>query len=492
MNLVKPGVGEEDPAERADAVVLEVDPGLGPLGTRHDEDAVLVTGSWLAGASTLSAALARRLPQMRIVEPEDLRPGRAPAVVVFVCSGIAPLTPSDCALIELAAANTEAVVAVVSKIDVHQGWRDVLDRDQRVLSAYNQRFDSVPWLGVSTRGDSPGLDELAQTVLRLSARSTTGERNRLRAWITRLEGMLHVSPEGDSADDARVAELRQRRQAALRRTRTSKSERTLTLRNRIAQARMTLQYFVRNRVGSVTTELREDIRDLRRRDVADFGYRARRRMAVVTDEVEEATEEHLAQVIGDVTQSEAQLRAAAVRPVPPVPSDPPVRSRRLETRMMALFGVFFGLGAAVTVFRLVAYLRPELAPVGLAGGLVAGACIAVWLVGVRGLLHDRAALERWLGEAMGNLRVYLEQWVAARVLEVETRLNSELVDMDERESERLAAQVEQIDAQLRDAAMNTARATALRSRDLPAVRKALRAAAERLDVLARADENESA
>ncbi|MDM2114472.1 hypothetical protein PP322_11550, partial [Mycobacteroides abscessus] len=115
--------------------------------------------------------------------------------------------------------------------------------------------------------------------------------------------------------------------------------------------------------------------------------------------------------------------------------------------------------------------------------------IAVWLVAVRGLLHDRTVLDRWLGDTMGELRAYLEQWVAARVLEVETRLNADLVEIDERENDKLAARVGQIDSELREAAMNTARATALRNRDLPSVHKALTKVTERLDAIAASDEN---
>ncbi|MGH3724868.1 MAG: hypothetical protein ACRDUS_12200 [Mycobacterium sp.] len=472
--------------KRVDELVLAVDSALGPLGV-EPQDAVMVTGSWLAGASTLASELKARMSGVRVVEPEDLRHGQAPGVVVFVCSGTAPLTPSDCGLIGLAAANTDALIAVVSKIDVHQSWREVMDRNREILAQHDSRFGGISWLGVSARGAAPGLDELVRAVHKARQEPARGERNRLRSWVTRLQGMLNVAPE--VGEGARADELRNQRQAAVRRTRTSKSERALALRNRIAQSRMTLLYFARKRVGSVGGELREDIAELKRRDVPGFGERVRRRAAEVVAEVEQGTEEHLAEVSSEVTEHWAPPRPSVNRPAPPKTGDPSVRSRRLETRMMALFGVFFGLGAALTVSRLVAYARPGLALVGLIVGLAAGACIAVWLVAVRGLLHDRTVLDRWLGDTMGELRGYLEQWVAARVLEVETRLNADLVEIDERENDKLAARVGQIDSELREAAMNTARATALRNRDLPSVRKALTNVTERLDAMGRSDEN---
>lgn len=483
------GPGVTTPTDkRVDELVLAVDPTLGPLGV-HVHDAVMVTGSWLAGASTLATELSSRISGVRIVEPEELQHGQAPSAVVFVCSGTAPLTPSDCGLIQLAAANTDALVAVVSKIDVHQSWREVMNRNREILAEHDSRFSGVTWLGVSTRGTAAGLDELVRAVRKVREEPALAERNRLRAWATRLQGMLNVPPE--AGEGARADELRNQRQAAVRRTRSGKSERTLALRNRIAQARMTLLYFARKRVGSVAGELREDLAELKRRDVPGFGDRVRRRAAEVVAEVEQGTEEHLAEISAEVTQRWAAPRPSANRPVPPEAADPSVRSRRLETRMMALFGVFFGLGAALTVSRLVAYVRPGLAPAGLAVGLIAGACIAVWLVAVRGLLHDRTVLDRWLGDTTGELRAYLEQWVAARVLEVETRLNADLVEIDERENDKLAARVGQIDSELREAAMNTARATALRNRDLPSVHKALTAVTERLDAIAGTAENRS-
>ncbi|MUM19100.1 hypothetical protein FZI91_07315 [Mycobacterium sp. CBMA271] len=474
--------------KRVDELVLAIDPALGPLGVDL-QDVVMVTGSWLAGASTLAAELSARMSGVRIVEPDDLRHGQAPGAVVFVCSGTAPLTPSDCGLIQLAAANTDALIAVVSKIDVHQSWREVMDRNREILAGHDSRFAGITWLGVSTRGTAPGLDELVNAVREARRIPALGERNRLRAWATRLQGMLHMPPE--AGEGARADELRNQRQAAVRRTRSSKSERTLALRNRIAQGRMTLLYFARKRVASVGGELREDIVELKRRDVPGFGDRVRRRVAEVVVEVEQGTEEHLAEVSSDVTQHWVAARPSANRPVAPEVSDPSVRSRRLETRMMALFGVFFGLGAALTVSRLVAYARPSLALIGLVVGLVAGACIAVWLVAVRGLLHDRTVLDRWLGDTMGELRGYLEQWVAARVLELETRLNADLVEIDERENDKLAARVGQIDTELREAAMNTARATALRNRDLPSVHKALTKVTEQLDGIVGKADNKS-
>ena len=105
---------------------------------------VLVTGPWLAGTTSLIAALRERMPEHTFVEADELGPAHAPAAVVFVVSAIAPLTESDCALVDLAAKYTDLVIGVVSKIDAHRNWRDVLAADRALLAARAPRYQHVP------------------------------------------------------------------------------------------------------------------------------------------------------------------------------------------------------------------------------------------------------------------------------------------------------------------------------------------------------------
>ena len=123
-----------DPIAAADAMVAAIDPGLTSPGV-ESRDVVLVTGPWLAGTTSLVAGLRDRLPEHTFVEADELAPAEAPAAVVFVVSAIAPVTESDCALVDLAANYTDLVIGVVSKIDAHRNWRDVLATDKAVLVA---------------------------------------------------------------------------------------------------------------------------------------------------------------------------------------------------------------------------------------------------------------------------------------------------------------------------------------------------------------------
>ncbi|EUA43167.1 hypothetical protein I552_7908 [Mycobacterium xenopi 3993] len=102
---------------------------------------------WLAGVTGVAAALRERLPEHTFVESADLAAGEVPLAVVFVVSAAAALTPSDCALLDAAAADTDLVIGAVSKIDVHHKWRDMITVDRDALIAHATRYRNVPWVG---------------------------------------------------------------------------------------------------------------------------------------------------------------------------------------------------------------------------------------------------------------------------------------------------------------------------------------------------------
>ncbi|MBV8863331.1 MAG: hypothetical protein JO259_15975, partial [Mycobacterium sp.] len=193
----------------------------------------------------------------------------------------------------------------------------------------------------------------------------------------------------------------------------------------------------------------------------------------VVAEVDNGTSEHLADV--------AKGLGLAVGPRPPatlpqidLPA-PQLKSRRLETRLMMLLGAGFGLGVALTLSRLVADLAPGLTAAGAVACAAIGLALTVWVVGTRGLLRDRALLDRWSGEATALLRSAVEQLVATRVLAAESSLAAALGEQDEVESARVAEQVGVIDTELREHAVVGARAAAVRGREMPTLQAALEA-----------------
>jgi hypothetical protein len=468
----------DEAADQVDALVAAIGPRL-DSPTINRRDVALVTGPWMAGVSGVVSVLRERLPQHKFVESTDLGPGDAPIAVVFVVSAAAGLTESDSVLLDAAAEHTDVVVGVVSKIDVHLTWNDVLSANRDKLAAHARRYLRVPWIGVAALPDfgEPRVDELIDTVGTQLAESDIARRNRLRAWESRLQTVAkRFDRDADGAGRrARVDALREQRSSALRERRQSKTEHTIMLRGQVQQARVQLSHFARNRCSSVRGELQEDAARLSRRAMPGFEEHARGRLNDVVVEVNEGTSAHLSDV--------AQVMGVPVK-LPPLEKLPRVevgaaqlKSRRQETWLMVLLGVAFGLGVAVTLNRLLAGLAPRLAPwmaiAGYAACLVVGLVLTVIVVRIRGLLRDRAVLDRWAGEATESLRSAAEELVATRVLMAETVLNTALSARDESENGQVADQVSAIDTELREYAIAAARAAAVRDREMPTVQSAL-------------------
>ncbi len=466
-----------DPVAEVDAEVAAIAPRLAPPAVQR-LDAVLVTGRWLAGVSSVVTALGKELPEYTFVEPEELAAGQAPTAVVIVVSAAAVLTESDCALIDAAAADTDVVIGVVSKIDLHRQWREVLAADRDALATYAERYRHVHWVGVAAAPEhgAPRVGELVTAIREQLAAPEGRRRNRLRAWESRLQEMVsrcERDAEG-SGRRVRVAALREQRSIALRERRMVKSERTIGLRSQLQQARIQLSYFARNRCASVRTELQEDAAGLTRRNLPGFETYARGRADDVVTEVDEGCAIHLAGMARSLGLSEG-FDPVSASPPPGVEFPRlPLRSRQLETRLMMLLGAGFGLGVALTLSRLLAGVASRLTLAGFVACVAVGLALTVWVVGTRSLLHDRAVLDRWVGEVTAALRGAAEQLVATRVLVAESALTAALGRQEESDAVGVADQVSVIDAELREHAIADARAAALRNRELPTLQGALR------------------
>lgn len=472
------GEQHDDPVAAVDALVARIGPALDPPAV-HRRDVVLVTGPWMAGVSAVAAVLTERLPEQKFVESAELGPGEVPAAVVFVVSAAAQLTPSDCALLDAAAAHTDAVVGVVSKTDVHRAWREVLAANRGSLGAHAGRYGRVPWVGAAALPDvgEPDVDELVETLSAQLADPALARRNRLRAWEFRLKTVAErFDRDADGAGRrARVDALRDERSTALRQRREAKTERTVTLRGQIQQARVQLSHFARNRCSSVRSELQEDVAGLSRRDMPRFAAHTRDRLGEVVAEVNEGTTTHLAdvaQVVGVATT----LPAPEELPTVDVPA-PPLKSRRHETWLLTLLGAGFGLGVALTLSRLMsglaARLSPALSVVAAVTCVAIGLAVTLLVINIRSLLRDRALLDRWAGDVTSSLRSVAEELVATRVLVAESVLSKAVLAQDEVENAEVSEKVSAIDRELRAYATAASRAAAARDREMPTVRAAL-------------------
>lgn len=474
--------GVDDPAARVDAQVAAIAPGVRRPAVRRC-DVVLVTGPWLSGVTGVVAALRDRLPERVFVEATDLAAGEVPAAAVFVVSAAAALTVSDCVLLDVAVQHTDAMIGVVSKIDVHRQWPQMVQAACETLAAHAPRYRNVVWVAAAAapaQGE-PRVDELVAEVAKRLDDTDLPRRNRLRAWESQLRAdtdRIERDAEG-AGRRTRVTLLQLQREGAVRQRRLSKSERTIALRSRIAQARVQLTHFARKRCSSVRGELAEDAAGMTRRRLPEFEAYLRGRVAEVVAEVDQGVSEHLADLTHELGLTGEPAPEATALPVVEV-TEPALKSRRLETQLMLLLGVGFGLGVAVTLSRLVAHLEAGLTVAGAVACTAVGLAVAAWVVRIRGLLRDRAMLDHWVGEVTATLRAAVEELVALRVVCAESALTAELAERNEAETARVTVEVAGLDRELREHAAATARATARRDRELPALQRVLDAVREQL------------
>ena len=334
---------------------------------------VLVVGPALAGVGGVVRALRQHLPGRVVVGFGDLDGNGVPAAVVAVVSAVAPLTRSDWSLIARASSRTDLVVGAVSKIDAHRGWRGVLDADRERVAAWAPDRPSMPWVGVAAAPDigAPDVADLVALLVQRLADHELGSRNELR---TRgLRAKPHP-PSAAAVDGGRALQLE----------------------------RMRLLRFVRDRCAAMRVEFRDAASAMPVGGRAQFEamvmVEARRFLCDLDDRI--------ALAVGSSSTGEGRAPSLATTPS---------SSRRLETRLMMVLGAGFGMGAALASSRLLAALGPGPSVVGLTAGAVVGLALTVWVVRMRGLLHDRAASERWAAEVTATLKWHADAAIAERL-----------------------------------------------------------------------------
>jgi hypothetical protein len=355
---------------------------------------IAVVGPPSAGVTSLAEVLAKRLPEHVVIEAS---PVAAPDAVVFVASAVAPLVDSDLDLIEKASARTELVIAAVSKIDAHRRWRDVLAADRASAVGRDGRHRRTAWVGVAAAPDlgDPDVDELVDTLRAGLAAPDLAARNHRRVHRTEIVGGHRSSRSADA----------------------------LAVRVGIQRARLALVYFARRRCAGLGEELRAEAAELARGAAVRMQAGVRGAATDFVAEIDEAIDRAVDDVAGVLGLTPPGRPAG-----PPSPRLPALRpsARRLEARLMMVLGGGFGLGVALTLSRLTSQLGDGSEAVGLLAGGVTGLLLTIWVVGIRGVLHDRALMDRWVGEVAGTLRSCAEEMIAHRLLEAEIAFAGEL------------------------------------------------------------------
>ena len=342
---------------------------------------ILVAGPPLSGVSSLTDALRHRLPGHSVQEQERVTTAPGALVLVFVVSAAAPMTTSDAELLIAAAGHAGAVVVAVSKIYVHRTWR-------RVLSTNGAALPGWTWVGVAAAPEvgSPKLDDLVQAV----------RAGLSRAQVRRQPVAQNRSREGQ----------------------TRRTERTIARRGRFQQARVQLAGQARAMTAGLRAELHQGAATVPARRVAAFRRDAQRRAEQVADVLDRA----VSAVLGGVAEGCEALDAVGPPPDPaPELVIPPLRPPGLENRLTALLGGAFGMGAAVTLDRVLSEIGTPAAGV---ASLMAGVGLGAAVMHTRRVLSARASLDRWIDEVSGALRTAMEERVAARVLAAEIELRA--------------------------------------------------------------------
>lgn len=389
-------------------------------------ETVVVAGPPRAGVTGVVAELRRRMPSHRFAEAGDTGAPQRPALVVFVVSAVAPITRSDCALAGRVGAATDAVIAVIAKVDDHRDWRAVLEADREIFAAH---FRQVPWVGAAAapRLGEPRMDELVELLQAQLDDPTRASRNALRAM------------------ESRELLLRSARDRLVRVRRRDASRRATATRSQLQQARLTLTHTARRRCAELRADLLAEAARVSGSEVSGFALRARRRSA----EVMAGVEADIAAHTQDLAVWAGVRLPRGTGSAPLALADPPLRSLRLETRLMTVLGAGFGLGVAVVVTRFLAGLMPELATAALGAGAAIGLVTTGWVIRARALLHDRAVLERWAADGVAAVRVAVEERVAVGMLAAESAIAAGSTCAGSAEDRETGRRIAAIEAELR-------------------------------------------
>jgi len=421
---------------------VSASPAPAPCVVRRD--AVLVIGPPLSGATSLARVLRDRLPEWRFVE--RLAEGEGPIAIVFVVSAAAPLVASDCRLLDTPASVTDLMIAVVSKIDVHRGWRDVLERNRDILAAHFECPRRVWWVGASMVPDlgEPDVGALAETLRSALTEGDLARRNELRASQSRL---MWLERERVGALNALGAE----RDSVVRARRLARSGQSIALRMEVQQSRVQLLDFVREGCVSTRATLLNTLSATSRSELAAFPSRAVAMLADLAGEVVREADRRLG------TERLGAQRVAANDGTPRAPigevirdtCPTPPRPSRQEARLATLVGAGFGIGLALTIWRLLAGFAPGWSlecGVG-CGGM--GLAAAFWTVRARQVIHGRAVLDRWVGDIADRARTALEGWVTWRMLGVEAHWSEAAAERDAHDALLHSRQLADIDRAVR-------------------------------------------
>ncbi|MGL4306628.1 MAG: hypothetical protein ACRCSF_10785 [Mycobacteriaceae bacterium] len=429
--------------------------------------AAVIAGNRLSGVSSLAQFLVKNIGNLEIIEESALSEGQIPTSVVFVVDSASPLGRADLEILERAAGSVSAVFCVLTKIDIHQNWRTILERNKQLLASHAPGFSHVRWFAVSSKLAQIAISETS------GKSAVVAQASGMSELVTALEGVViddeiayrsyqyhQLRTQVDSAievlktatanavNESQIADLTARKNFLLRRRSGKGNEQSSLLRNEIQLARVELVHYARNRIRSVSGEAREDISQAQRKDLRGFTVAVRANSFALIQEIDSEVTRRVVEIGGKVLgQAGESGKSARVSTVPEVP-EPEAGKRNIEDTLVVVLGASGGIGLGKvlsTPFSAV----PGLEIATLPASLVLGAGVAIWMIRARRLIAQRTRLARWAADTYADIRAHVEQDVLARLLEAEAALGNSLIHISEQRGRYVAQEIAEIDAQLR-------------------------------------------
>jgi len=406
--------------------------------------------------------------------------------LLFVLDAAAPVTRGELEFLARLGDRVETVLFALTKIDLHRGWRQILDANRAALARHAPRFADAAFLPVSARlseqaagaptpevaallRERSGIAEL-QTALQhqVTGRAAMlGEANVLRALATALDGVAVRLESGQRAlgsGEAEADALRARRDELATARRSSTRSWQLRLRGEIQRARLESTHEVAGRIRAAQTQLRAGVDAAAHGQLDQLPYHVDATLQAIAAHVSAGLAQRVTRIadaaLADLfTPSElAAIRAQLVRrPQPPVllrPPDP--RADTAENKLLVVLGFSGGLGlgrlAALPLAGLGAAAGVVVLPVSIVLGLGAG----WWMARTRRHAADKQHLKQWLVDVLAEARSVLDQAVAEAMIDAEQQLSLALDDALGRRLAAIEDELREVDRAVRmDAAERT-------------------------------------
>ena len=428
----------------------------------------------------------------------------AATALLFVVDAGAPLGSGELEFLQRLGGQVETVVFALTKIDLHRGWRQVLQADRDLLAKHVPRIAGAQFHPVSARlfesaagAPSPEVATLLrersgvadlQTALQrqVSGRAAMlGEANVLRAAstavaavITRLgaeQRALAGAERGESAAGA----LCQRRDELAAERRAGGRGWQVRLRGELQRARVESLHDVAGQVRSAQSWFRRAADGAGRDGLGRLPYQLDAALQLISTRVTAGLEQRLSRVAGTALAelfTPAELGAVRAELArlggvhPPIVLRPPQRRPAgVEDRLLVVMGVSGGLGAG----RVAALPLAGIGGLGAAAGLIVfpvsvalGLGAGWWMARARRHAADKAHVKQWLADVFAEARSAMDHVVAEQLIDAEQQLS---LALDAALGRRVAA----IEDELREVDRALRMDAAARGRELATVRQQL-------------------